>query len=112
MKMTQGERLELSRRRLGLTKAQMAEWLGVSIYTYRNWERDTEVSQTTPRPDPQVGELAPGEWCWLQRRRAGLRLRDVAEDMQVPVKWVQRAEYGESKNNFALVNWWRMYTEK
>lgn len=101
---TAGEHLELTRRRAGLSQRAFADLLGVPVTRLRRWERDYVEAPL----DVTVDELRPNEWCFLQRKRAGLRLLDVAEDLSVRQTWVHRAERGELRGDQlgALVAYW------
>ena len=88
--MTPGEHLELRRRRDDCTQAEAAGLLGVPVYRFRQWEADQQ--EGAPRLD--AGDMALFEWCWLMRRRSGLRLRDVGERLGLSPKWIHRAERG------------------
>ena len=85
------EALEIDRRRAKLTQAQAAALYGVGLTTFRAWaagERTHDV------PVVPVEPLAVHEWCWLQRRRSGLRLVDVSAEIGLGVRWVHKAERG------------------
>lgn len=101
--LTSGESLEISRRRAGLSQVVAAGLFGVSPGRYRQWEHDVRGSRAAVRPSQ---ELTVGEWCWLMRRRAKLRLREVSELTGLGVQWVHRTEQDETKNPGTLVEWW------
>ena len=89
--LTSGEALELRRRRDDMTQAEAAGLLGVSIGRLRKWEHD--IARGAPRV--RLSDLGLSEWCWLMRRRAGLRLVDVSAEIGLAAKWIHRAERGE-----------------
>jgi transcriptional regulator with XRE-family HTH domain len=104
--MTNGERLELSRRRADMTQAAAAYMYGVAPSRYRAWEKD----QGRNPPTAPAADLSPGEWCWLMRRRSGLTLHQVAERSNLEPKWIHRVERRIYDGDRAtpLVVWWQL----
>lgn len=99
-----GERLELNRRRDGLSQAEAADLFGVSVARFRKWEHGTGRAQPLVNVGPA---LTDGEWCWLMRRRAGRSLKEVSEETGLGIQWIHRVERGERGDPAALVRWWQ-----
>lgn len=101
------ESLELARRRAGLTQQQFADLLGVSPDRVRRWENALSCPVPAPRM-PQSVVLESHEWVWLQRRRAGITLQELSDQMGLSVSWIARAERGEfpADRIGALAIWW------
>lgn len=101
-----GERLELHRRRLGVTQQQYAGLVGVTVHRVRLWERDL---RRVDQPNMAGLDLELHEWCWLRRRRAGWTLEDLSARLGLAVSWLHRAERGElgAGRIGALVDFWR-----
>jgi DNA-binding XRE family transcriptional regulator len=79
MKLTKGEWFTLWRRRNNLTQVAAAAEFGVTEDVVRAWEHDTPPVK---RPVPNVLrdlKLKPGEVLWIERRRAGLTLKQAAK---------------------------------
>jgi len=89
--LTKGERLILSRRRSGYTKAEAAEWYGVSLYRYTRWEAD----EGDDVPAEQIGRLEPYEACHILRRRAGLKVGELAVLADISTWWITQIESGD-----------------
>ncbi len=91
--MTRGEKLLMTRRRLGWTQSEAARRHSVSLYTYRRWEGDTDG---TSAPTTKVGKLAMFEQCFLLRKREGMTLIEAAEVIGVCRWWLCQMESGEA----------------
>lgn len=102
--LTRGERRLIVRRRAGRSQREMAELYDVSLYFYRKMERD---ERSGPPPDLQMigGPLTLREKLFLQRRREGLSIREVAESMGVSAWWVTQMERGSAPVD-RLARWW------
>ena len=101
-----GERLELSRRRSGLTQREAAELLGWPFKTYVRAEHgDVDVDA------PPVLSLSAGEECYLARRRAGLTLSELEELSGYARRWVHRVERGQARDSGPLLEWWLRKTQ-
>ncbi len=102
--LTRPEALELSRRRARLTQSELGASLGVSTDRVRAWEHGTRDDVPTV---PEM-RLEPFEWCWLMRRRAGVTLQVLSQQLGLALKWVHRAERGEltTEQIGVLIEWW------
>lgn len=106
LNMTNGERLELDRRRLDWTQAQMAKFFGVATSRYRRWESDKEETDVAPALGIM---LHAGEWCFLMRRRAGLTLKQLQAKTSLTTRWLRKTERCHTTGRGArtLVACWR-----
>ncbi len=106
---TRAERLQLQRRRAGLTQVEAALLIGEPAHRWKQWETG---ERTRDLPDvPAPGDVRPREWGYIQRRRVGLLIRELAEQANLPAKWIHRAERGIVKNCAPLVEWWRQHPQ-
>lgn len=101
--LTKGEALTLSRRRSGMSLEAAVKLFGFAKWPA--WEKDLDVGGC---PTVAVGTLAPGEWCWLLRRRHRLQVRDVTGLTGLGQQWVRAAELG-TVDATPLVEWWGRY---
>lgn len=99
------ERLELTRRRLGLSQAEAAEKYGVPETLWVRWENG-EPFQWGPF-DFANEKLSPGELCWLLRRRAGLTMSQVAKAAKVSKSTLHRIESNLGGNHQKVLDWWK-----
>lgn len=99
--LTKGERLIIERRRDEHSQHQAAEAYEVSLYAYRQWEMDEEQSA----PMAPIGRLQPFEVCFIQRRRKGMALRDLAMALGLSRWWVTQMEYGRAACD-RLIEYW------
>lgn len=97
-----GERLIVDRRRRAESQQAAAERLGVTLYRYRLWE-EGQLVPTCRRP--ALGALRPHESCYLLRRRAGLKLRDIADALGTSRWWVTQMESGRAPIDRLLAYW-------
>jgi len=112
--LTIGEKLLLSRRRLGESQRVAAGKLGVSLYRYRGVEvgRPPKELDVTPRREKalsarlDIDEVAPHEECFILRVRARLSVRRTAELMNVSQWWFIKMERGREDASL-LVSFWR-----
>ena len=101
--MTYAERLVLHRRRLGMNQDEYAARLGVG------WRdvMDAEHGRKNLGPVALVPSTPlPHEWCFLQRRRRGLRQSEVAVLVGCSRPWLNRMEKG-LEDCEKLVGYWR-----
>jgi len=85
IRLTPGERLRILRRREGKTQAQAAKAMDMPLSTYKA----AEAGEDTPTWEIAVGEvgrLTDAEFCYISRRRKGLTLDDLAEQVGLS-KW-------------------------
>ena len=101
--LTPGERILAARRRAKMTQREMADWFGVSPRVFSAWEKDERADV----PEVFAPPLSPGEVCFFLRRRSGTTVATVAKSLGLSVRWVQRAEAGESRNLEPLLGYWR-----
>lgn len=90
MKLTNGERLLILRRRRGRSQVEAAKHYGCTLYSYRAFEAD----KTSNREGLSVGRLANHERCFLLRKRAGLSLQALAKRLGVTPNWLVEIEHG------------------
>lgn len=101
--MTYAERLVLHRRRLGMNQDEYAAMQGVG------WRdvMDAEHGRKNLGPVALVpSKPLPHEWCFLQRRRRGLRQSEVAVLVGCSRPWLNRMEKG-LEDCEKLVGYWR-----
>ena len=114
VELSRAEVLRVERRRADLTQAGAAALVGVTVARYKDWECGRvfpDPARAAPGPAQRAVGLSWPEWCFVQRRRAGLRLVDVGAAMGLSKKWVHRAEVGDLEDVEALVAWWRQRLE-
>ena len=99
-KPTRGERLLVTRRRLGVTQVDAAELHDTTRSMYAKWERDI-----VPGPHVKIGRLEPHERCLLYRRRAGFTQAQVAEGLEMCRYWVNLMETGQAPCDNLLWFW-------
>lgn len=107
--MTYAEQLVLHRRRLGMNQDEYAALLsrrqGLK-YTWRD-VMDAEHGRKNLGPVALVpSKPLPHEWCFLQRRRRGLRQSEVAVLVGCSRPWLNRMEKG-LEDCEKLVGYWR-----
>tara|TARA_R110000851_G_scaffold268071_2_gene420704 strand:+ start:35574 stop:35906 length:333 start_codon:yes stop_codon:yes gene_type:complete len=98
--LTSGERLLITRRRDGMTKAECAEGCGVTLYRYNRWEADREEGITA-----RTGRLAFHEQSFLLRRRAKASVADFAALVGVSPWWLRQMEIGEAPDDRLRAYW-------
>ena len=103
--LSKGERLLLARRHADMTQAKMAGIFGVAVHRLKLWEHD----ERDDIPAVKVTAFCDRDWCYIQRRREGWLLRDLAERTGLAAKWLHRAERGDVKDIEPLVEWWRQW---
>lgn len=62
----------------------------VSLYQYKRWEADIDKP-----PRVEVGPLERHERCFLTRRRYGMSLKQLAEELGVSPWWATQMEQGK-----------------
>ena len=97
---TNGETLVLWRRREGLNQLTAAAQLDVHVDLLRAWESD----RRNP-PRRQIGKLAARERCFIARRRAGLKQREVADKLNCSRLWVIQMEEGTASPDRLCAFW-------
>ena len=93
LRLTPGEKLWLNRRAKGVHQTEMARLYGVALDRYRAWEEgigDVPVVRMT------LVSLSLGDLCDIHRRRLGLTLRQIAEDLGMGLTWVYKASLGHN----------------
>jgi DNA-binding XRE family transcriptional regulator len=92
MKLSDGEKLAIDRRRRGLTQAAAGARLGVTQALYSMWESDK-----VPYKRGAIPQITPDKYekCFLQRRRLGLTQQRVAVHLGVPITAVIACELSE-----------------
>lgn len=103
MKLTNGERLLILRRRQGRSQIEAAKNIGVTLYNYRAFEAD----KTTTREGLPVGRLANHERCFLLRKRAGLSQQKLAARLGITPTWLVEIEHGRQSIAKLAAYWWR-----
>ena len=101
--LTNGELFLLQRRRDQKTQRAAAADNKVTLYCYRRWE-DDEDEGTAPT-ELYFDNLEPYEACFIRRRRAGVSLQDLADQLELSRWWVCKMEYGRA-NAARLVDHW------
>ncbi len=99
--LTPGERVLIERRRCGQSQRQAADAHGISLYRFRRWESDDEVG-----PVVRLGGLLEHEVCHILRRRAGIQLEDLAEELGVSRWGLCKMEYGRAASIEVLTKHW------
>lgn len=99
--LTAGEALEVDRRRTDLTQAGAAGLFDVPPCHYRRWELDELEG-----PRVRLGPLSLHEQAFVVRRRSGLTVRQVAEQMGLSRQWISEAERGRTGSVEVLLEWW------
>ncbi len=103
IELSNAEKLRVSRRRAGITQDAAAALFDVPPSRYKQWE----LGHKKGAPYLRLSVITQPEWCYVQRRRAGLLLSEVAERSGLAARWIHRAERGEVKDCTPLVEWWR-----
>jgi transcriptional regulator with XRE-family HTH domain len=104
-KLKDHERLLIRRKRLGNTQNKEAKRLGVSRYMYRKWELgkdDKDIKTTIPN---RLRTLGIFEICFLLRKRNGLTVTKLAQEIGVSKTWVSDMELGTAPIG-DLVKYW------
>lgn len=95
MNLTRPESFLLTRRRMGLSQAEMSEGLGVALRCYSQLEGGRPEWGTTLELDtPAMFELQPLEKCLILRRRKKLSQSQLAALLGCSRVWVFRMEKG------------------
>ena len=93
--LTRGERLLLHRRAVSMTQRDAAAIYGVSLDVFREWEQG--LRDDVPRVSgPRVAELQVRELLFVQRRRRGIGLDEIAAALDRCDSWVHQAEGGRT----------------
>ena len=90
------ERIELSRRRLGYTREDLARNLHVSESTVYNWETGkTTPEETVLANEEIIKTLHDYEICYITRKRLGLTQGQIAKGIGLSRYWVNMMEQGQ-----------------
>jgi hypothetical protein len=100
--LTPAEQLLIRRRRLGCTQKEMAMKLHVTISVYQGMEDATLVVPMNLR---MRGMLRPWEWCYICRRRSGLKRWQIAHIIGRTEWWVTKMESGRAPCR-TLIKFW------
>lgn len=103
--LTVGERLELSRRRAGLSQRGAAALLG---WPFKRYLR-AEHGENDEAPAPMIRTLTVGEQCRIMRKREGFTPPDLEETSGFKAKWIYRVEKDQTRSARPLVNFWLRY---
>jgi DNA-binding XRE family transcriptional regulator len=103
VRLTDGERFLLDRRRRKETQIQAAKRHGVSRGIYSVVERDVFLPETL-KP-PKLDRIEPHERCLLYRRRANCTQAQVAKDLEYCRWWVNQMERGVAPVDILLWYW-------
>lgn len=106
LELTNGETLQLWRRRHDLTQEQAAEKIKANIDRYREWEANRGLYV----PRKNLGEVKTHEYCYILRRRSGLSQRELAHKMGVTRLWVIQMEGGSAPVE-RLKHYWKEATK-
>jgi len=99
-RLTNAQRLVVTRRREGQSQTEAAKSWGVSFKMYRKWESGKVVG-----PYRKIGHLLLHERCFLLRREAGELQKNVAKKIGVSRFWLRQMECGEVPCK-RLVEYW------
>lgn len=102
-KLTEGERLRLARRRRGASQQAWADYCGVTLYRYRQWEADAE--ETPKEHRAKLGKLHEHEACFMLRVRSGIPLRQLARRLGVTPNWLCEIEHGRQPAGRLVAYW-------
>lgn len=89
-KLTQGERLLISRRRRGENQQAAADRHGATRFLYGQWERGALKGPSVR----EVDTLRSHERCLLYRRRCEMTQKAVAADLNLCRWWINQMERG------------------
>jgi hypothetical protein len=106
MKLTPGEALWLARRRMGMTAVDFAAAYGVSVERLRDAERDKIDAFTIAGDIPVPGQLSPGEFSALARRRSGLSLEGLAKKRRTTKMTINKQEFDRTQTAIDLARYW------
>ena len=96
------------RRRGDLSVAEAAAQIGVTVYRWRALEAGGAALEAgCAAAGIAVGRLTPNEAATVQRRRAGLTVADVADQMGLSAWWVTQMERGSAPCDRLLEFWLR-----
>lgn len=99
--LTKGEKLQVMRRRDGLTMPEAAAEFGVGLAKYRAWERD----ERDDVPNTPLGKLDPIEAAYVYRRRSDMNFTETADEIGVSRWWLRRMERGDAPPDRLLEYW-------
>ena len=100
--LTPGEKLFLSRKRDGLSMADAAASHGVGLPTYRKWEKDEAEPEAKA---PALGKLTMTDQFIVLRRRSGMTMKAIADDVGCCPWWLRQMELGDAPNQ-KLQEYW------
>lgn len=102
--LTQGEKVYLTRRRLGLSQSKFAKKFGMS----RNQISLIEREEVDPTPEMKISEVSiksESELFAILRKRRGISQTDIGSALGLSRFWVNRMERGEV-NDDKLRSYW------
>ncbi len=98
------EQVRLWRARMGLSRAKAGRIVGVSAYTWGEYERgEREFPRELPWHGPK--ELKGHERCLVMRLRCGVSQAKVAADLDRSKQWVGMMERGQVACDDLLWYW-------
>jgi transcriptional regulator with XRE-family HTH domain len=100
-----GERLRTVRRREGLTQANAAAAYGMPLGAYKMAERDQPQAWSIPAP--VLRTLRTYEACLILRKRLGLTLDQLSDEMGISKWWLCLMEQGKAPVG-RLSSYWGM----
>lgn len=103
-KLSKGERLYLERRRRGESTTEAAARYGVGRNKFANWERERDAVSDAPSVSLK-SEPKPHEACQILRRRAGLEISELAEQVGVSRYWLRQMESGQVSVSRLVQHW-------
>lgn len=106
--LTVGERLELSRRRSGLSQREAAALVGWPFKRYLKAEHGLDDGA----PAPPILTLTVGEECRLMRKRKGFTLKEIEGLSGFKSRWIHRTELGQTRSARSLELFWRRHLEE
>lgn len=90
-----GERLRLHRRRLKMSRKQLAAELKLSRYSIGEMEREERDIPEGLITWHEEKDLRAHEKCWVYRTRSDKSQAEVAADLGVSRLWVNKMERGD-----------------
>lgn len=102
-KLTVGEMMFLKRRRKGISQSEMAAKMKMSYHAYRSCETDGGIAALADYK--KLLPLTEGEVCVLYRRRAGMKVEEVAKAIVRCRYWVRQMEQDKQPCEELLRYW-------
>lgn len=98
--LTLGERLRIFRRRYLRTQAEQARVMKVPLGTYKRMEADEIEADRMP-----IGRVEPHEACMIMRRRKGMTLEQLGEEIGLTKWWICQMETGQAPTTTLVAYW-------